>query len=85
MDSELHPARPAAVAGRMSIRYESVEVRTVENRAVCNDCNVEMEFGGVTLTTYPPLYPHRCPKCGTTQNLNNCYPCISYEPLGDKP
>jgi hypothetical protein len=47
--------------------------------AYCEKCKVSLEYNGVTLTSYPALYPHSCPMCGHTENLDHIYPIITYE------
>lgn len=41
----------------------------------CSKCNQgEMKGTGVVFTVYPPLYQHKCEKCGETRSFNDCYP-----------
>ena len=40
-------------------------------------CYGKLEYDGMTmLTSNPPLYPHKCWKCGHVENLDNTYPRI---------
>ena len=36
---------------------------------------------GLTLTSLPPLYPHRCTGCGRTETYQVTYPSIGYEAI----
>lgn len=50
---------------------------------LCDKCNEGMmRWTGVTLTSNPPWYPHRCEKCVFTENMTETYPHIEYR---DKP
>lgn len=55
------------------------EVRTYKVELICDECGVPMEFTGMMLTSYPPQYPHKCPKCGKHETVFECYPKIEYE------
>jgi len=51
------------------------EVKTYSVVYICDTCSEgEMVFDGLTLTSYPPLYPHTCDKCGDKKNLRTRYP-----------
>lgn len=55
------------------------EVKTVKVRKFCDKCkDVELEFTGVMLMSYPPRYQYRCPKCWLIHNLKGHYPKIEY-------
>ncbi len=48
---------------------------TVKQR--CDQCKegyMEEMDSKITLLTYPPQYPHKCNKCGYTQNYIKAYP-----------
>jgi hypothetical protein len=47
---------------------------------LCDECGTEMKWNGVILTSYPPKYPHMCPKCGAVQKTLKSYPDIIYQP-----
>jgi len=34
---------------------------------------------GNVLTTYPPIYPHKCSKCDYMENFKFSYPTLQYE------
>ena len=38
-------------------------LRKLIHRVYCNDCNIELEFDNIVLSSYPPQYPYHCPKC----------------------
>jgi hypothetical protein len=61
-----------AVAGETNI-----VVKTVLVRMLCK-CGGEMKPTGTCYTSYPPLYPHVCNKCGTNATYNVSYPEIRY-------
>lgn len=51
----------------------------IMERMIC-DCGGEMKASGATLLSKPPLYPHRCDKCGATESVRGvAYPRIKYE------
>ena len=60
---------------------KKTEVRTYINRLYCDKCGTEMETSPVVLTTYPPQYQYKCPKCGECTVSTNSYPYIEYENL----
>lgn len=56
------------------------EVRPIKVDMICDVCGKGwMRPTNVTLTVYPPLYPHVCDKCGHTENYSKCYPYIEWE------
>ena len=62
---------------------KKTEVRSFEVSYICDKCNDgEMIFTGITLTSYPPQYQHKCEKCFSIQNFKIAYPTVTYEPLG---
>lgn len=47
---------------------------------VCDECRKGvMQSTGITLTSNPPQYPHRCNKCGAEQTFMECYPYTTRE------
>jgi len=59
--------------------------RTYESRYafavdyLCDKCNEGyMRWGGMTLTTNPPWYPHVCDKCDHQENMRETYPHMEY-------
>lgn len=50
----------------------------IEN-AWCPTCEVPLEKTDITLSSFPPLYVHSCPKCNECYNLNKIYPSIIWE------
>lgn len=57
-------------------------VQTVQVDYTCDECGKgQMRFGGVTLTSYPPQYPHRCSECGAKKTFNVIYPHTAVEPI----
>ena len=57
------------------------EVRTFLVDMVCESCGVGYmrPVGNIALSTYPIQYPHKCDKCGYTQNYTKNYPYEVYE------
>lgn len=54
---------------------QKTEVKVYKVDYICDECKVgKMKWRGITLTSYPPQYPHTCEKCGATQNLLYNYP-----------
>lgn len=47
-------------------------------RQLTGPCGGELIFTNVTLTMNPPVYPHKCNRCGRTETLDQIYPCIEY-------
>jgi hypothetical protein len=45
----------------------------------CDQCGGRMSHTGVVFTRYPPLYPHKCDKCGYEEKRDKIYPAIEYE------
>lgn len=41
-------------------------------------CDGHMRPVGMMLTIDPPLFPHRCNKCGRQENFQTNYPHIEY-------
>jgi hypothetical protein len=59
------------------------KVHPVSVDYICDVCGKGyMRYSGVMLTVNPPLYPHKCDKCGQGMNLSEVYPHITYK---DKP
>jgi hypothetical protein len=42
------------------------------------ECGGAMEPTGFRYDTCPPMYPHKCVKCGHGENLDKVYPAIEY-------
>ena len=55
-------------------------VREYVVHAMC-ECGGEFIPGDVVFMTYPPQYPHKCNKCGTSATFNKKYPSIEYEEI----
>lgn len=62
---------------------KSNEVKVYIDRLYCNECGTEMEQGDIVLCTYPPQYPHICPKCGFRITTDIKYPNVRYENIDD--
>ena len=45
------------------------------------ECDGEFFPDDVVFMTYPPQYPHKCNKCGTSATFNKKYPSIEYEEI----
>lgn len=53
------------------------EVKIIDH--ICDNCRVgKMEPTGITLTSMPPKYEHRCPCCNTRANLSHNYPRVVF-------
>jgi hypothetical protein len=47
---------------------------------ICDKCGDGiMEYSGISYSTNPPMYPHKCSKCGNPETVDNIYPRIEYE------
>ena len=58
----------------------SQEVKTYNIHYLCDKCGKgEMLSTGITLTTMPPQYPHKCTACDNTDTFFKRYPYKSYE------
>lgn len=51
----------------------------VELHYHCDECGTEVEPTGQILTSDPPKFIHKCPKCNKEVWLDHSYPCIVYE------
>lgn len=58
---------------------KSTEVKVFVERLYCDECGEEMVFSGMVLCSYPPKYPHECPKCGFKTTMEEQYPKIQYK------
>jgi hypothetical protein len=58
--------------------YQKVNVYEVNYG--CDKCGEIMKFNGMSLMSSPPQYPHTCPECGYSVNLEMTYPTIEYKP-----
>lgn len=58
----------------------STPVSTVQIDYTCDECGKgNMRSDGMTLTSWPPQYPHNCDKCGAGKMFRNVkYPHIAY-------
>lgn len=55
------------------------DVRTYGADYLCDKCETPMVAENRVLTSSPPQYPHRCPKCDFKINLRERYPVIRHE------
>lgn len=61
---------------------ESKQVETREEDYKCDTCNEgHMRPTGMTLTSYPPQYPHICNSCGIAKTFRVTYPRIVHVEL----
>lgn len=57
-------------------------LNTVKVEMTCNYCKKgKMLPTGITLTSYPPQYPHACDNCDTRENFLEVYPSVRYEEI----
>lgn len=57
------------------------KVQTYIINYVCDECydgNMERD-GNIVLTSNPPLFPHKCNRCGYKMNFIDTYPKFVYE------
>ena len=52
-----------------------------QERLYCDKCGTEMYFSGEVLLSYPPQFPHICPKCGFKITTKEQYPKLKYIPI----
>ena len=52
-----------------------------QERLYCDKCGTEMYFSGEVLLSYPPQFPHVCPKCGFMITTKEQYPKLKYIPI----
>lgn len=54
---------------------EHVEIRSIViEKLLCDTCGTEMQLDPVVLTTFPPQYQYKCPKCQITIINDKVYP-----------
>jgi len=44
----------------------------------CAKCDGMMRSTGICLTSMPPIYPHKCNKCGYEESFGICYPSTEF-------
>lgn len=59
---------------------KTIPVAPVQERLVCAGCNEEMKRGPEVLTSSPPQYVYRCPKCNGRHDSIVPYPRIVFKP-----
>lgn len=59
------------------------EVKVVEVRFFCDQCDNEVVFTGRIQPISPPNYIHACKKCSKQFIFKKAYPSIEYLSLGD--
>lgn len=62
---------------------ERIEKRNISHieihRLFCDKCGIEMHhIDGMELPTDPPSYPHICPQCGGTVNMDKVMPYTEF-------
>jgi len=62
---------------RVQVIFKKVKAVSFIKRALCPTCGEELVFSNRVLASYPPIYPHTCPKCNTTHNLDKSYLMLS--------
>lgn len=61
----------------MEVKEEVKSFRIIQK---CDKCKQgEMVPTGLTYTSYPPTYEHKCNCCGWTTSYNKTYPAIVHE------
>lgn len=61
-----------------SVFVRKEEVVPVKSKAFCRDCDVELQFTGEVLDSYPPQYVHYCWQCEKEFYLSKRYPKVDY-------
>lgn len=56
---------------------ERIPVRPFRVYARC-ECGGTFFPAGIVLTTFPPLYPHRCEDCRKTKEFESVFPYVDY-------
>ena len=56
------------------------QVNAFQINVFCDECGTELLCSNIIMLTYPPKYPHKCPKCDKTFMLDAQYPRIEFEP-----
>jgi len=61
-----------------------IKVKSYKVKYVCDDdeCKHDVVFTGEVLTSFPPLYIHKCESCGKKYNLRRSYPYITTKEVG---
>lgn len=59
------------------------EAKVLIVNQVCDKCGEGsmQRDGNEVYMSYPPLYPHKCDKCGYKANYNNSYPFQRIVPI----
>ncbi len=61
------------------------EVKVFRVKMKCNKCKEgDMVCGNTVLSLYPPLYSHKCNKCGNVENYKRKYPYTKYVPVDEE-
>lgn len=56
------------------------EVKVYNVDMECPQCHKgKMRPTGVCLASFPPIYPHKCTKCGYLENYHQTYPYMTYD------
>ena len=55
------------------------EIKTFRIKLACDECDGDMIYNGIVLTSNPPLFPHVCNKCGVKINSRKKYPYLHTE------
>lgn len=58
------------------------EAKTYSVGYICDSCGYGlMELHGAMIPANPPKFPHKCSKCGVTQEFFHKYPYLRFESL----
>lgn len=63
----------------VQVIFQKVKAVPFIKRALCPNCGVELIFTNRVLASYPPIYPHTCPKCRVEYRLDKSYPDVEFE------
>jgi hypothetical protein len=58
------------------------KVQSVKIDYICDVCGTgKMRSNGMTLTSFPPQFPHKCDSCNYELTLAHKYPMFGYEEM----
>lgn len=63
------------------MKTKTFKLETFYARIYCDKCGEELKDTGICKTICPPLYEHKCPKCGNVYYVNDLYPKIFYKEI----
>lgn len=63
---------------------KEIKVESYKVKYVCDEdeCEHDVDYTGIALTCFPPIYIHRCESCGKEYKLRERYPLIITKEVG---